>query len=435
MLPPTRESALRRFLEKSKFPLFDIFIGEKPALEVVYRSCAGIDVHKKTAVVHIRKDEYQETRTFPTLTRNLLEMRDWLEEHQVQQVAIESTGVYWKPVFNLLEGACEVILVNAKHIKNVPGRKTDVKDARWLADLLRHGLLKASFIPPEPVGELRDLTRHRAKLQDQQAAVANRLIKILEDCNIKLRSVVSDIQGKSALHIIERLAAGESSPEQLAQLAQGRLRSKIDELKLALEGGVKEHHRFLLRELLDQWQYLEGAVARAESEIEARMPPFETAAEIWDAIPGINRGVAQVAAAEIGIKMEQFPTAGHLASWVGFCPGHHESAGKQYSGKTTDGNVWLRRALIQAAWSAVRTKNSYFHSQYHRLMGRRGKKEAIVAVAHSLLVVMYHTLKNGAIYQDLGANYFERNQEERIVQKSIQRLNKLGYTVTLAKAA
>jgi transposase len=404
-------------------------------MEVIYRSCAGIDIHKKTAVVHIRKDEYEETRTFQTMTRDLLALRDWLVSHQVTKVAIESTGVYWKPVFNLLEGACEVILVNAKHIHNVPGRKTDVKDARWLADLLRHGLLKASFIPPAPVRELRDLTRHRTKLHDQQADVANRMIKMLEDCNIKLRSVVSDIQGKSAMHMIEQLASGQNSAEQLAKLARGRLRSKMDELELALEGHVKEHHQFLLRELLDQWQYLEGAIARVEGEIEAHMPPFETAAMIWDAIPGINRGVAQVVAAEIGIRMEQFPTAGHLSSWAGICPGNHESAGKRYSGKTTDGNVWLRRALIQAAWAASRTKNCYFNSLYHRLAGRRGKKRAIVAVAHSLLVVIYHTLKDGVIYQELGSDFFERIHEEQVVRKSIQRLNKLGYTVKLEKAA
>ena len=404
-------------------------------MEVVYRSCAGIDVHKKTAVVHVKRDDYEETRTFQTLTQDLLALRDWLVSHQVTHVAIESTGVYWKPVYNLIEGACEVWLVNAKHVKNVPGRKTDVKDARWLADLLRHGLLKASFIPPAPVRELRDLTRHRAKLQDQQAAVANRMIKILEDGNIKLRNVVSDIQGKSALHMIEQLAAGRSSAEQLAQLARGRLRSKMDELERALEGHVKAHHRFLLRELLDQLRYLEGAVERVEGEIEVRMPPFEAAATIWDAIPGVDRRVAQVVAAEIGIRMEQFPTAGHLASWAGICPGHHQSAGKQHSGKTTDGNVWLRRALIQAAWAASRTKNCYFNSLYHRLAGRRGKKRAVVAVAHSLLVVIYHTLKNGVLYEELGADFFDRTNEERVIKKSIERLNKLGYKVTLEKAA
>jgi transposase len=308
---------------------------------------------------------------------------------------MESTGVYWKPIYNLFEGEFEVILVNAQHLKAVPGRKTDVKDSEWIADLLQHGLVRGSFIAPRPIRELRDLTRHRTRLIQQRASVANRVAKVLEDANIKLKSVVSDMQGKTALAIVEALTRGEKEPAVFAELARGQLKSKKEELRQALAGRVTEHHQFLLRELVDQLRYLEGAIQRASEEIQRRMGPFEGAALIWDWIPGIDRVAAENLVAEIGVNVSQFPTAGHLSSWVGMCPGQNESTGRQHSGKTRKGSPWLGRTLTQAAWAASRTKNSYFKAQYQRMAGRRGRKRAIVAVGHSLLVVAYHLLKNG----------------------------------------
>jgi len=405
-------------------------------MDILYRCCAGLDVHKKTVVACVRRHDsrghvHKEVRTFGTMTNDLLALADWLAEHGVTHVAMESTGVYWKPIWNLLEGRFEVILVNAHHIKQVPGRKTDVKDSEWIAELLQHGLLRASFVPPPPIRELRDLTRQRAQLVAEKAAAANRLQKVLEDCNIKLASVATDILGVSGRAMLEALIAGEEDPEQLAELAQKRLRQKIPALQLALRGRVTAHHRFQLRLLLDHVAHLEGLIGRLGVRIEEVMAPFAAAAERLTTIPGVDQRTAEVVLAEIGADMGRFPTAGHLASWAGLCPGNNESAGKRKSGKTTKGSRWLRQVLTQAAWAASHTKGTYLAAQYRRLAGRRGKKRALVALGHTLLVIMYQVLKDGTTYQELGADYLDRLEPERLTRYFVKRLERLGHQVTL----
>jgi transposase len=368
-------------------------------MDTLFPRCAGIDVHKANVVVCVRLADqpakvFEEVRTFSTMTRDLLALSDWLAEHGVTHVAMESTGVYWKPVFNILEGRFQVILVNAEHIKQVPGRKTDVKDCAWIAQLLQHGLLKASFVPPEPIRALRDLTRQRTQLVAEKAAAANRIQKVLEDANIKLASVATDVMGTSGRAMLEALIAGVTNPEELADLARMRLRAKIPELQLALQGRVTDHHRFLLRLHLDHVGHLEELIARLSAEIEMAMAPFAEAAACLQTIPGISQRVAETVVAEIGPRMEQFPTASHLASWAGMSPGNNESAGKRRSSHTTYGNRWLRQMLVQAAWAATRTKGTYLAAQYRRLAKRRGRKRALVAVGHTLLVIIYHVLNN-----------------------------------------
>jgi transposase len=374
-------------------------------MDILHACCAGLDVHKKTVVACIRRIALdgavsREVRTFRTTTAELLALSDWLAAKGVSHVAMESTGVYWKPIFNILEGSFGVILVNAQHIKQVPGRKTDVKDAEWIAQLLQYGLLSASFIPPPEIRELRDLTRQRTQMVRDHATVANRIQKVLEDANIKLGSVASDVLGVSGRAMIRAIIDGQDDPDQLADLAKRRLRGKIPELKLALHGRVTEHHRFLLRALLDQIEALEGLIARFDAQIEQAMAPLAEAAQRLRGIPGVGEQAAEVIVAELGPDMTAFPTAGHLSSWAGVCPGNDQTAGKQRSGKTTKGSQWLRTTLVQVAWAASRTKATIFSACYHRWAKRMGSKKALVAVAHKILVVVYHLLKDGTDYRE-----------------------------------
>jgi transposase len=400
-------------------------------MQVMYERCAGLDVHKKTVVACVLTPAGQETRTFGTMTAELLVLADWLLACGCTHVAIESTGDYWKPVFNILEGTCEVILVNAQHVKAVPGRKTDVKDAAWLAELLQHGLLRASFIPPVAQRELRDLTRYRSTFIRERVTLINRVQKLLEDANIKLASVASDIMGVSGRAILAALLAGHTDPQALADLAKGRLRSKRELLAQALDGRVKPHHRFVLTELLCQIDGLDETVARFDAQIQAAYGSFEEAVGLLDTIPGVARHTAEMLVAEIGTDMSRFPSADHLAAWAGVAPGHHESAGKRTSGKTRKGNRFLRTTLVQAAHAAVRTKQTYLSAQYRRLASRRGKKRAILAVAHSILVMAYYMLQRQEPYCEAGADFFDRLQPEDTARRLVKRLEHLGYHVVL----
>jgi transposase len=404
-------------------------------MQVVYARCAGLDVHKKTvsACVSVCEGEnkQQQTRVFGTFTRDLLALADWLKEHGVTQVAMEATGVYWRPVWAVLEGQFQQMLVNPQHIKAVPGRKTDAKDCEWIADLLQHGLLKGSFVPPTPIQDLRDLTRYRAELRQSQNRVANRIQKFLEQANLKLSSVASNALGVSGRQMLEAIIAGQDDPEQLAQLARGKLKSKIPELEQALEGRVRDHHRFLLGEFLDEWEALGERIARLEAQIDRQIRPFEPALALWQTIPGVDRVTACNLVAEIGVDMNQFPTAQQLASWAALCPGNHESAGKRKSGRTRDGNKWLRRSLCQAAWAATRKKDCYLSAQFKRLAARRGVKRAVMAVAHTMLIIGYHMLKTGQSYHELGGDYLDRINKNQLQRYYVKRLQRLGLKVTV----
>jgi len=372
---------------------------------MIHRCCAGLDVHKKTVVACVRRvgpdgRAGSEVRTFGTVTAELIAMADWLDAEGVTHVAMESTGVYWKPVFHLMEGRFEILLVNARHMKQVPGRKTDVKDAEWIAQLLQYGLLRASFIPPPPIRELRDLTRQRAQLVRERAAAANRIQKVLEDANIKLSSVATDVLGVSGRAMLAALIAGSDDPDALANLARRKLRRKIPELKQAMHGFVSGHHRFLLQTLLRQVEQLEGLIATYTARIEEISIPFVEAATRLETIPGLGSRAAEVIVAEIGTDMSRFPTPGHLASWAGLCPGNNESAGKRRSGKTTKGSQWLRTVLVQVAWSASHTKETIFSVTYRRWSKRMGKKKALVALGHKILVVIYKLLKDQTEYRE-----------------------------------
>jgi transposase len=395
-----------------------------------------MDVHKKTVVACLRTDAGQETRTFGTMTRELLRLWDWLDQEHVSAVAMESTGVYWKPVFNVLESLeVELMVVNAKHVKAVPGRKTDVKDAEWLADLLRHGLLKASFIPPRPHRELRELARYRRTLIDERSDVVRRIQKLLEGANIKLGDVVTDVVGVSGRAILWALAEGQTDPDQLSQLAKTSLRRKRAELTLALEGSMGDHQRFMLRRQLLHVDFLEGQIEDLCREIEERMRPFQTAIQRIDEIRGLGQRSAEVIVAEIGVDMSRFPSAKHLSSWVKICPGNHQSAGKRRSGATGKGNVWLQTALVEAAWSASNQKGTYYHALYRRLAARRGPKRAIVAVAHALLTAIYYMLRDGVVHRDLGPDHFDRLNREAVISRNVRRLEKLCYHVSLQPIA
>jgi transposase len=409
-------------------------------MQVVYERCAGLDVHKKTVVACVLLPDGQggwgqEIRTFGTMTVELLALADWLLACGCTHVAIESTGDCWKPVFNILEGTCEVLLVNAQHVKAVPGRKTDVKDAAWLAELLQHGLLRASFIPPVAQRELRDLTRYRSTFIQERVTLINRVQKLLEDANIKLAAVASDIMGVSGRAILAALLTGHADPQALAELAKGRLRSKRDQLASALEGRVKPHHRFVLTELLSQIDSLDETIARFDAQIQAICGPFDEAVELLDTIPGVARRTAEMIVAEIGTDMTRFPSADHLASWAGVAPGNHESAGKRTSGKTRKGNRFLWTTLVQAAHAAARTRSTYLSAQYRRLAARRGKKRAILAVAHSMLVMAYYMIQRREPYRDAGADFFDRLQPEDTARRLVKRLESLGYHVTLQSPA
>jgi transposase len=410
-------------------------------MEVMHHCCAGLDVHKDNVVACVRRTlpggrVENQVNTFATTTGGLLNLGDWLVEQQVTIAAMESTGVYWKPVWNLLEGRLELMLVNARDVKQVPGRKTDVKDCQWIAQLLSCGLLKPSFVPPVEQRELRDLTRTRTSLQQDKARLVNRLQKTLEDANIKLGSVATDVLGVSGREMIRALIDGKMAPQQMANLARNQLRQKIPQLKDALMGRVSEHHRFMLKFQLDHIEQFESQIIQLDRRIEEVMSPLEKAAlQLLDEIPGIDCRAAQSILAEIGTDMSRFPTADHLASWAGMCPGNNQSAGKRRSGRMNDGNRWLKGTLNQCAWAASRKKDSYFAAQHRRIASRRGVKRATMAVAHSQLCVCFELLKHSQAYQDLGRDYFERVDEDRIKRNLIKRLEKLGYAVTLDKRA
>jgi transposase len=405
-------------------------------MQVLYSHCAGLDVHKKTVVACLITSDPQggwqhETRTFSTMTRDLLALSDWLLAAGCTHVAMESTGEYWKPVFNILEAHFAVLLVNAQHIKAVPGRKTDVKDAQWIAELLQHGLLRASFIPPPAQRELRELTRHRSNFVRERATVVNRVQKVLESANIKLAAVATDVLGVSGRAMLQALIVGESEPAAMAELAKGRLRNKREQLSQALEGRVQAHHRFVLTELLCQIDSLEDTIGRFNEQIEAYRAPFAEAIQLLDTIPGVGPETAEVLVAEMGADMSRFPTARHWAAWAGLAPGNHESAGKRRTGRTRKGNQALRQGLIQAAHAAAHTKGTYLAAQYHRLAARRGSKRAIVAVAHSMLVIAYCLLSRHESYRELGGDYFDRQRPAATAKRLVQRLENLGYRVIL----
>ncbi len=431
-------------------------------MQVTHDRCAGIDVHKKTVVVcclslDTHGNPQRETRTYGTTTRELLNLCDWLSSAEITHIAMESTGEYWKPVYNVLESSFEVKVVNSHHFKQVPGRKTDVKDAEWLAELLSYGLVRGSFIPPLPQRDLRDLTRQRTTLIRERASVINRLQKVLEWANLKLASVVSDIGGVSARAMLKALVAGVEDPTALAELARGRMRSKQAALIAALSGRVREHHRFLIRTHLDHLEFLDTHLkpfdARIEQLIEQHSPAIETPAStelldaanpplawqqampLLDSIPGIARQSAELLLAEIGSDMRRFPSAAHLCKWAGVCPGNHESAGKQYSGKTPPANRWLRSILVQMANAAVRCKASYFATVYRRLAARRGHKRAIVAVAHRLLIAVYHILKQHQPYRDYRTVDTGQRTQHQLIYTLQSRIERLGYQVHLTPIA
>jgi transposase len=409
-------------------------------MDVILGCCAGLDVHKDSVEACVRqvsgggKVEH-EVRHWGTTTRELVEMAEWLSSLRVTHVAMESTGVYWKPIFNILEERFEILLANAHHLKNVPGRKTDIRDCQWIAQLLQHGLLKGSFIPPRPQRELRDLTRQRTQLVDESSRISNRIQKVLEDANVKLGSVASNVVGASGRLMLEAIVAGQDDPSQLADLAKRRLRAKIPQLEQALYGKLTEHHRWMLGLLLDQLKTSEQFISRLDDRIVELTRPHQPVLEKLDAIPGIDRRVAEVLLAEIGPDVTPFPTDAHLASWAGICPGNNESAGKKRSGKTTKGSRWLRQALVQAAWAASHKKNSYFQVHARNLMHRRGRKRGLVAVAHSLLTVVYHMLKEGTLYGDLGPQFLDRLRATQLIRFHTRRLHNLGFQVTLAPQA
>jgi len=433
-------------------------------MRIVYKRCCGMDVHKDSVtacVLLIDEDgEFRkQTRYFPTMTRGLKEMAAWLASLEVEAVAMEATGVYWKPVWNILEAEMkfQLLLVNAHHVKHVPGRKTDQKDSEWIAELLQHGLLKGSFVPPPSIRRLRDLTRTRAKVTQNVATFANRIQKVLEDANVKLGSVATDALGVSGRRMLKALIKGQRDPKQLAQLALGRLRKKLSQLELALEGHFTEHHAFQIKALLDLVEFGEKRLCQLEAEIqrllrvqepEPRRPddsaiaevdtsstpptsPLQRAVELLDTIPGVDQVAAWTLVAEIGINMHQFGSASQLAKWAGICPGNNESAGKRLSGKTPKGNIWLRRVLCEAAWAASRTKDTYLAAQYKHFIVRKGKKKTIVAVAHSILRIAYYLLTRQCPYTELGGDFFDRLNQEAVRSRLVKKLVSLGYQVTL----
>ena len=410
-------------------------------MEVLHAHCAGLDIHKETVVACVRHmtgaKVKTEVRTFATMTGTLLDLSAWLATEQITHIAMEATGVYWKPIWHILsDGEFELILANAAHVKNVPGRKTDVKDAEWLADLMAHGLIRASFVPDEPTQQMRDLLRTRKQLVRERSSHTQRIQKTLEDANIKLDCVVTDILGLSGRRILEALVKGETVPQALATLAHRRIHASTEELEAALRGRVTTHHRFLVKLHLDQIDAIDAAIQSIDKEVDGNIEPFRAAVELLTEIPGISQLAARVVLSEIGLDMSRFETGGHLVSWAGLCPRNDESAGKRRSTRMKKGAPWLKTTLIQCAWAASRTKGSYFQTQYHRLRARRGSKKAICAVAASLLTTVYHMLKNGSCYQDLGANHFDQQDKVRQIKRLVGRLENLGFEVKiLPKAA
>lgn len=408
-------------------------------MEVVHARCGGIDVHQASLAVCVSIKEAGQSEKHwlrcGTTTAELLRLCDWLHEHEVSHVAMEATGVYWKPVWHMLEEQFELLLANPMEVKALRGRKTDLRDGERIAEFLQHGLLHGSFVPPQPIQQLRDLTRSRTTLIQEQGRNHNRILKVLEDANIKLKTVMSDVMGVSGREMLRAIIGGETDPAALAELARGRLRGKIPLLQQAARGSLREHHRFLLEQWVALWDGLEERIRKFDERIDEQMLPFAPVVQAWTSLPGIDQKTAQTIVAEMGPDMNQFPTAAHAASWAALCPGEKESAGKRLSGRTRRGNVWLRRALTQAAWAASFTKGSYFKALYHRLAARKGKKRAIVAVAHAMLVTGYMVVATGISYQDLGADYFDRIDRERLTKRLVKRLESLGHKVDLQPAA
>src|SRR5215469_2922167 len=408
-------------------------------MEQVIERCAGLDVHKATVAACVRtpgtgRTRRQEVRTFGTTTADLLALRDWLCAHGVTHVAMEATGVFWKPVYYVLEDEFTLLLVNAAHVKQVPGRKTDVADCAWLAQLLEHGLLRSSLVPPRPIRDLRDLTRLRKSLIQERTRVANRLHKVLQDSGIKLSSVATKVLGLSGRAMLNALMGGTTDAEQLAELARGRLRSKLPALRQALVGRFRPHHAFLVGRLLAHIDYLEESIIEISGRIAESLGPFGTVLERLVSIPGVGRRTAEVLIAETGADMSRFPTAAHLSSWAGMCPGNDESAGKRRSGKTRRGNPWLRDALVEAGNAASHTKTTALAARYRRLMHRRGHRKAIVAVGRSILEISYYIFSRATTYQELGRDYFDAQHSERLKRHSLALLQRLGYRVTLVAA-
>jgi transposase len=407
-------------------------------MEVLYPRCAGLDVHAKSVTVcrRIAADGTRryEQRTFPTTTRGLLDLAAWLASEGCTHVAMEATGVYWKPVWHVLEGQFTLILANALHIRNVPGRKSDVTDATWIADLLAHGLIRGSFVPPTPIQELRELTRTRKQLIGELARHTLRLQKVLEDANVKLTEVVSDILGTSGRAILKALIAGETDPARLADLTTGRLKASRETLLEALHGRVRPHHRFMLELHLTQIDAVAAAVEKLEAHMEDALAPFRAAVEFLKTMPGISDTTARVLVAEIGADMTRFPTPAHLISWAGLCPRLQESAGKRQSTRLRHATPWLKTTLVQAAWAGVRKKDSYLHAQFLRLKSRRGPKKAIVAVAASMLTAAYYMLRDGVVYKDLGGDYFMQHDKQRLTHRLLRRLRDLGVVVEVKAA-
>ena len=405
-------------------------------MEVLYPHCAGLDVHKETVVACVRHmvngTVKREVRTFKTTTKELLALSEWLAAEGCTHIAMEATGVYWKPVWHILsDGDFALVLANAAHVKNVPGRKTDVNDATWLADLLAHGLIRGSFVPDQQTQEMRDLLRTRKQLVREASRHIQRLQKTLEDANIKLDSVISDVMGLSGRRMIEALIAGQSDPEQLAQLAHRRIKASPEELCEALRGRVTRHHRFLLGLHLQQIDAIDVAIAAIDQEVDAQVEPFRTTVHLLTTIPGVDELSACVILAEIGRDMSRFPTAGHLISWAGLCPRNDESAGKRRSTRMRKAAAWLKTTLVQCAWAAARKKASYLQAQFHRLRARRGAKKAIGAVAASILTAVYEMLKTGALYDDLGSHHFDKRGKGKQIHRLVSRLQNLGFAVQI----
>jgi transposase len=404
-------------------------------LQVVYERCAGCDVHKKTVVVHMVVPGHSEARTFGTTTRELLTLLEWLATLQITHVAMESTGVYWKPLYNLLETTgMTVYVVNAAHMKAVPGRKTDVQDAEWICDLMRHGLLKASLIPSRPQRELRELVRYRISLVSERTAEANRIQKVLEGGNVKLGSVISDVLGTSGRAMLEALAAGQRSPEEIAALADVRVRATREELADALRGRLTAHQHLMLRLQLDHVRYLDQQIEAVEAEVTTRLAPFAVQMTQLDTIPGVSDCVAEVMVAEVGTDMTRFPSAAHLTSWGGMCPGSNESAGKRRGARTRKGSPTLRRTLTEAGQAAGRTKHSYLGAVYRRIAARRGRKKAAIAVGRRILEIAYYVLRDGVAYEELGTNFYDEHKKDVVVRNAVKRLERLGYKVTVEAA-
>lgn len=409
-------------------------------MDVVISRCAGLDVHQATVVAAVRVPadhggRHVVTQTFGTMTADLLTLRDWLQAYGVTHVALESTGVYWKPVYYVLEDAFTLLLINMQELKHVPGRKTDVKDSEWLAQLLECGLLKASFVPPPEIRELRDLTRYRVQQVRDRSQEVNRLCKVLEDAGLKLTSVVTDVMGASGRAMLTALVKGTTDPAVLADLAQGQLRKKLPELRRALRGRFRSHHAFLIEQIFAKIDFLDDAIQRLTAELDRRLVPFEPMLVALDTIPGVNRTTATIIVAETGGDMSRFPSAAHLCSWAAMCPGQNESAGKRRSGKTRKGNRYLRATLIQGALPATRKKGSALQARYHRVKRHRGHKKAVVAVGHQMLEIAYYVMRDGVAYHELGADYLDRRHTDRAARRHVRQLEALGFQVTITKAA